>query len=545
MKIIILIFVCACCLGTITADNLDYWGGQRKKIIETSWVTPRTKFLRENIRMIEKCTPADGIRIWVEAKVQVDGREIRCAHYDIFSKTAWKYEWFAEAIDDLKNIEFQKFTDNFIGTVVMPGGLDWFDDSAWTAVCNNFGIMARIARETGMKGIIFDIEEYGKKFWAFEPSWGHSYEDTVPMVRRRGQEFAKAVFSEYPDMKLFCFWWLSWWEVKRHGNTNLVFAFINGVYDELPPEAIIIEGDEFNSYTAGNAADYTWLRFNADYAYARMMDPKNLRKYKSQTQLAPAMFIDAYLLHDKGRWFEPISKSVNEFGRVETFRRNLGLALDVADEYVWTWAERVSWWPEHGNKNVPELMEKKAPGITWAVESTRDPLKYAPQIIERTKAENLVKNPVFANPKNEKNIPEWKFWQTPPSNGTCTWLKDGGRSGKGAVVMRGIINGEVFQSLDVLPGQKYLIRVYGKNNDNANSRIFVDLRWGNSAKGFNNNILNQQLELKNPDESGWCKQEFVVTVPFHSDKMHLFLPVHDQQKDDTANFCDPEIYRLQ
>ncbi len=544
MKFSALLLLELLCLGGAFAGAPDYRGEPRKKIIETSWVTPSTAFLRENIRTLEKYAPVDGIRIRIDGQGELDGQQVRCANYDIFGKTAWKYEWFAQAVDDLKNTEFRKFSDNFIGTTVMPGGLDWFDDAAWAAVCNNFGIMARIARETGIKGIIFDIEEYGKRFWAFEPSWGHSYEDTVLKVRQRGQEFAKAIFSEYPDMKLFCFWWLSWWEVRRHGNLNLVFAFINGVYDELPPGATVIEGDEFNSYTAGNAADYTWLRFNVDHAYPRMIDPANYRKYKSQTQLAPAIFMDAYVLHDKGKWFDPIAPLVKQYGRADAFRRNLGSALDAADEYVWTYAERVSWWPGHGNKNVPDLMEKKLPGITWAVESARNPLKYAPQIILNNRAKNLLKNPDFANPGNKKDIPEWKFWQNPPSNGTAVWSKNGGKTGNGAAVMKGTTNGEIFQCLNVAPGQKYLIRVYGQNNS-PTARIFADLRWGHHQKGFNNNILNQQFELKNPDQSGWSKQEFVVTVPFYSDRMYLFLPVYDQGQDDVARFSNPEIYRLQ
>lgn len=175
-------------------ENIDYWRPPQKKLIEAGWDTPTTGFLRENIKKMEESTPYQGIRIKLEGNGEGKGQHVKT----IFGKTRWQYEWFKDDVENLKNTDFKTFTDNFIATGVMPGDVDWFTDSDWACVCNNFALVARIAQETGMKGIVFDPEEYSSYLWSGTNVNGHSREETETMARQRGQEFGNALFKTFP-----------------------------------------------------------------------------------------------------------------------------------------------------------------------------------------------------------------------------------------------------------------------------------------------------------------------------------------------------------
>lgn len=83
---------------------------------------------------------------------------------------------------------------------------------------------------------------------------------------------------------------------------------MNGVYDRLPPEAKIVDGNEEFGYKANDIKDYERLRCENDFLLMRLVDKANYRKARMQTQLAPAFYLDAYLIPQKGRvWFELLS----------------------------------------------------------------------------------------------------------------------------------------------------------------------------------------------------------------------------------------------
>ena len=126
-----------------------------KKMIECSWSNPTTDVLRKNIAELEAKIPYQGMRIYLTGRGEGKGQN----HKTIFGKVRWKYEWFEEDVENLKNTRFTRFTDNFFSTGVVPGNVDWFSDSDWETVCSNFGLVARIAKETNIKGFIFDPEE--------------------------------------------------------------------------------------------------------------------------------------------------------------------------------------------------------------------------------------------------------------------------------------------------------------------------------------------------------------------------------------------------
>ena len=140
----------------------DYWKPVKTKLIEFSWSSPGTEFLKENIETIEAYAPYDGLGIHVVGKGEYQGKKIIARHNTVFSNVPWKYEWFADAVRDLKATKFRKLTDNFIRTSVSPGSVDWFSDSDWAAVCtarmvraeNTKVSMAPMNRPTSTVGLV-------------------------------------------------------------------------------------------------------------------------------------------------------------------------------------------------------------------------------------------------------------------------------------------------------------------------------------------------------------------------------------------------------
>jgi len=102
-----------------------------KKLIAVGWdLFFDTAWLRAHHREMQE-RPCDGIVINVVGKGG-DGKEVplRLA----FQKGAWKEEWFAPALADLKACTWTTFTDNFLMVWANPGDVDWFDDDGWRDV---------------------------------------------------------------------------------------------------------------------------------------------------------------------------------------------------------------------------------------------------------------------------------------------------------------------------------------------------------------------------------------------------------------------------
>jgi len=191
------------------SDDIKLWAAPKKKLIEFGWDVPNTDYLRKNIEMMEKGAPYDGICIKVSAEVKKDGKKVSVSGHEIFQNYKWERNWFKPAVDDLKNTKFKRFTDNFIVVTTSPGNVDWFDDAAWENICNNFSIMAWIAKEGNCKGLLFDMEHYSKnRLFCFNTSDGHDFDETWAKARERGRQFIKAITKEYPDITLFAVYWL-------------------------------------------------------------------------------------------------------------------------------------------------------------------------------------------------------------------------------------------------------------------------------------------------------------------------------------------------
>ncbi len=85
---------------------------------------------------------------------------------------------------------------------------EWFNDTAWKKIENNFQQMAIFARDSGCHGIALDIEYIGQQYdytWSGYAYRGYTRADLFRKVRERMTRVARVLYDEFPDMIFLTF----------------------------------------------------------------------------------------------------------------------------------------------------------------------------------------------------------------------------------------------------------------------------------------------------------------------------------------------------
>ncbi len=557
MKHLLLSLFCAS--FALGAEN--YYKLPDVKLIHDGWsfyyqplhkgLTPSRKYvattesIRRDVEMMEKCMPGSGIviRFFSDRKCS-GGRSYNVSA--VFGGDLLKYEYFKKDIENLRNTKFKKFTDNFLGLTVSPGNVDWFDDKSWAVVCSNHKVVSRVARESGMVGLKLDIEEYGQNtMWRFKPQAGRSLEETVKKVRQRGQEFGKAIFSEFPDVHLLCYWWFSLARTKNdifHMDRAeyMVAPFINGMYDVMPEGVTIHEGNESCAYRSNNETEFNHLSVDLRKNFLRCLDPENLRKYRAQTMLAPGLYLDPHFSGKPNFWSNQLKPDLQKMGGVKLLKRNIVQAAEVADRYVWLWHERFAWYPSHHPAKVQDV-NKIAPQLTEDIDLLLKPMPRAALLVRERKLRNLVRNGDFSTPgKGNRALAFFSEW----------YSKKQGKffhkniNGNGVAAAAGVISSCIMQNFNVKSGEMYLVRCKGGNlssKTTASAKITVSWKMPGGERFAD--YLNRGYVFRKG--LGKLEQtEFTVVVPEGAETLELMLSAGNCQGGDEIHFDDLELYKI-
>lgn len=267
-----------------------------------------------------------------------------------FDDVVWKtrpvpYAAVAGAVADLKRTRWGPLTDNFLwwnlrGGTKKLAGADPESDDDWKAIEHNAALAARVCKEAGLKGLLFDTEQYG----AFPGTKSHyPFGKAKPEVlRKRGRAWMKAVQQECPDIVvLFTFAWSP--DLDAAGFLAGVKDFIDGMLDGIDGKARLVHGYE-NTFYYGQRAGSRFTkdgfrgdRARYDEAVAAM---RTWRSYSGD----PAKF-DRHVRVGMAAWLE--SDPWNLWsgwpsGTRETIWSNVPLALAASEEYVWCWSEHTN-----------------------------------------------------------------------------------------------------------------------------------------------------------------------------------------------------------
>ena len=319
-----------------------------KKLIYFGWGNPETQYVREHWRDMEKM-PFDGTGIivavdrqaWQQGKRDT-GNQLG---WQMMGKRAFQVEEFRDAIADLAAAQWQTMTDNFL-PIMLSGqqsaaGLHWFDDERWRIIANNFAVLARIAADGHLKGLILDPEHYNYALFSYAQQRQQAdkpFEAYTQMARQRGREVMTAVAPVLPDAVLLSLYGHSQpLPYLRDGKTlpdmaySLLPAFYDGLLETMPAAAQLIDGYEF--------------------AYAYKERRQFVQGYQRihQQALQFSAVPERYKAHVKagfGLWLD-YRRQPNYF-TPEEFQRAVRTALEVSDDYVWIYTEGPRFFPPSG-----------------------------------------------------------------------------------------------------------------------------------------------------------------------------------------------------
>ena len=336
--------VCAVC----AAVALSAVAGQ-KKYIAFGWEFQRLtpKQILANADKF-RGTALDGIGLYPCATNSL-GKELKY----VSAGEKWEREAFRDQLDDYRKIVRTPHLSEsfFVGLGAPVKRLKWTDDAGWANLANSMSVLGWLMRETGVKGMECDVEDYHqqKQFNQLpdDPAW----DELLPIVRRRGREVFSALFKEKPDAKVLFFYLMN---MNRDYFTtpdptanarflkDLTPAFVDGILDAMPETARLINGDEHTYWASASRRDFQKSYMNQRSVNPLLVSPENRDKYRRLTQVSFALYLDMYVNDEKNVWyFGPVDGS-----RTECLRRNLFAATRITDEYVWLWCEKhptVAW----------------------------------------------------------------------------------------------------------------------------------------------------------------------------------------------------------
>ncbi len=551
----------------------------RKKLIEYGWDAPDTQWFRQNLKQMES-SPFNGITLQITGQ-SPDGKPRPTIQ--TFVEEKWEPSWFASCIEDLKSARSTRLTDNFIYLSANPG-VDWFDDEGWANVVDHWRILARVAREGGCKGFVFDPEDYsGGKYGqfmyrkssrqqeadnAFAESDRHTFAEVYAKARERGQQVMRAVAAEFPDIIILCLY-LNGFNAGVAGQPDplaglektpfgLLPAFLDGWLDEMPPSVSIVDGCE-SGYLYNSTGEYLESYLATKGVCQWLVSPKNRAKYRAQVQAAFPIYLNAYTNPKESSFYiDPKGSAA-----VSRLRTNVNEALRVADEYVWVYCEKYQWWPFSGREPMFEAMEAKPwsevfPGsdeaFRFASAKANRPNTFALELIQSGKLQNLAVNGNFLNQDAERSswkgaadwgssvLKGWSTWQHQDSKGVFSWDRERGASEKGSARLAGIKEGCMIQHLPVEPGETYAIQA--KRILQGKGDAVIRIRWKDRDGKWAAENEDRFISADGPRDE-WAGFSQTVKVPAGASSMVILFSAHQQESTkDVAWFDDAGIYKI-
>lgn len=519
-----------------------------KKIIANGWDRPDTRSLRANIEVMER-RPVDGtlLNLMPEAMPEAPGRA--------FGREPWQWEWLEPLAADLKATRFQHFTDCFVKLNANPGDVDWFDDAGWEQIVDHWRLIARVAKQGGVKGINFDPEPYARPYRQF--AWlsqaghdQHTFAEYAAKARERGAAVMRAVMAEYPEITIFSYFLNSInvgaaradqpERILQVAGYGLLPAFLDGWLDEVGPLVTLVDGCE-SAYMFRTRDQYLTAALNIKGRCQRLVSPENRAKYRAQVQVSFGVYLDAYAN-------PPGSKYYLE-GGLAKLRENLHNALEAADEYVWLWGEKWRWWPTENKRVSQDDWEVALPGIQSLLRFARDPLAGARHALAELGdgAVNLFLNGAFDQssvPRREGGQQDWKeggappgwsFWQAAESRGQPAWDRELGRGAKGSGRLAGVAEGCLIQYCDAEPGHHYAITAFCRTTGAGEAGLRV--RWQTAEGKWCAEPLDVFIVPAAPAD-GWSELFGTAVVPDGAGRLVLLLSAHGQRSPDDACWYD-------
>jgi hypothetical protein len=232
-----------------------------------------------------------------------------------------------------------------------PGNVDWFDP-AWENIIHNARCLARVAKQGGCIGLLFDPEQYNHTLWTYsgfpvERRKAKAFDEYVAMARQRGREFIRAINEEFPDLAILTLYGPSLTVLSRRKGRlptdaaySLLLPFYEGLCEAASPGTLLVDGYE---------GAYGFKEDRAFKDAARVIREEVLKASACPDALRKHLRVGFGLWLDNGsgknRPWDRKDFSNNYFAPRE-WAKSVRLALANADPegFVWIYSQQPGWW---------------------------------------------------------------------------------------------------------------------------------------------------------------------------------------------------------
>ena len=545
---------CACGLMLAMSAIAASAGGTsaRKKYISFGWeykcLTPQA--ILANADKFA-ATGIDGIGMYLCA-TNSEGKELKF----ISKGDKWEREAFLPQIPLLRKImNTPHLSESFcVGYGSPVKRFSWTDDAAWENLANSMSVLGWITRETGIKGISCDLEDYHHQWQYNRLDTDPPYDELLPIVRKRGAQVFGALFKENPNIKAL-FYWILCFETEyltspdpvalARQNGDLSPAFFDGILDVMPETARLINGDEHTYRAEAVKRDFHNSYVNQRTICPRLVSPENRAKFMRLVQASFAIYYDMYANDEKSFWyFPPIDGS-----RAEHLRRNLLDATRLADEYVWFWGEKhptIHWENAHIEARVrcPDTWEEAIPGITDAMLCCKDPDWGLARRIATLRREGKLadRNP---NPecrpggKKDGLPPPYYFWKAKSDKTGRIFLDTTiGHGDTTSIAVKDCANACALYTLKgAEPGEAYGVEMAVRGRAVVHISFQKNGDWVRGMQGVS-------LVQGEPDADGWRTARSMVVMPPGTDSFVVKMSADKLNGTSSAWFDDIHVYKL-
>ena len=506
------------------------------RLIATGWDAPSPARFREGLSQFERWGAFDGTTI-APTRKQADGRTVNSRN--AFGREHWQWSEFADAVRDLREVKPVTATNNFLFLYANPGDVDWFDDEGWQEVVDHWRLLARLACEGGLQGVLFDAEPYTPphsqfKYIAQTQRDRHTFVEYCSKARQRGREVMKAVAAEFPGItlmtyRLFC----DLLPTLDTGNLTaaiepstygLVPAFVDGWCDEMPPTVRIIEGDE-DAYRFNSQAEFDRAFIRLKLRASEFVSPQNRVKFRTQYDVGHGIYLDAHVNPPTSPWY------IDRLGgaSAERLKANVSSALAASDGFIWIYGEHGRWWPGPSEKYPP--WPEKLQGADVALRHAKDPTGAARAALAHAEPQdNRLQNSRFADLVEEKPT-AWWTWQDKNSHGRMS-------VDEGAACIAGAANAVFGQNVPVKPGETYALRC--RIRSTGRGFACVTIGWKDSKEKWTQESARRRFApLSDSKAEGWHEAVGEVQIPPGATQLIFMLSVQGQlTESDRACFDD-------
>ena len=299
---------------------------------------PSVEHFVTHLNEMEKNWPVDGILISINPTI--GGKHLYYAD-EWFGGKRFDMEDFRPLIAKLKTIKPKRYANNFIRLNVIPGDVDWFDDSGWQTIVNNFTIAVRVAKATGMKGIFLDTEQYWSSQGIAPLSYNnqkqrdkHSFDAYCRQAHKRGEDLGAVVGKIYPGMHLLMTYSLSYvcheigWARQlplQSSSMSLLPSLVDGLMS-VSPDIVVHDAYE---------------RAYGLKTYTALADARDKIKQKAAIVSPNPERYRKHIRAGFGLWIRGTEKGLNTTDFVKNsftpreLEHALSYALELCDGYVW------------------------------------------------------------------------------------------------------------------------------------------------------------------------------------------------------------------